>query len=379
MMWYNNKVLYKRKEGQMDLIIGDTRKLKMELLNFYKNQYKENPLARNTMSGLLKDILFGNSIMSKSIEIIPLLVVENNKIYLTCLLAHAKRMPDTLQISFFESCEYTKEGFDLIYKKALEVAKDYKATKISGSLNIHVNYGLGFLADSYNELQSFGMAYNKDHVHKYFKDCGFKEKELVTFKKSTLHMESPVSSFIKKRLAKNYRVRELDLKNLKEEAKIYNDINNDAFKDHLFYYKRDPDEDVELFKNFKPLLKAENLLFVEKAGKAIGFMLWYPDFNELIGPGESLGLKTFIRYKILNQKIEKFKIVEIGMIKEEQGLGGVLALFDYCYEKTKNKFNRFESSWVLWDNTKSRGFGDKWADGISRTYKAYILELNNEY
>ena len=168
------------------------------------------------------------------------------------------------------------------------------------------------------------------------------------------------------------------MKNLKAEADLYNDLNNDAFSDHVFYYKRDPDEDLELFKNFKPLLKSENLLFVEKKGKAVGFMLWYPDFNEIINPGESVGLKTFIRYKLLNKKIGMFKVVEMGIIKEEQGFGGVLALFDYCHEKTKTRFKSFESSWVLSDNIKSRSFGDKWSDGISKTYKAYIKELKDE-
>lgn len=84
----------------MDLIVANTRKLKMELLRFYKSQYTKNPLARDGMSGLLKDILFERSIMSKSIDIIPLLAIENGKIYCTCVLAHAKRMQETLQISF---------------------------------------------------------------------------------------------------------------------------------------------------------------------------------------------------------------------------------------------------------------------------------------
>lgn len=363
----------------MDLIVANTRKLKMELLRFYKSQYTKNPLARDGMSGLLKDILFERSIMSKSIDIIPLLAIENGKIYCTCVLAHAKRMQETLQISFFESSEYNKDAFSIIYSRALEMAKKYNAKVISGSLNIHVNYGLGFLADSYNQMQSFGMPYNKEFIHRYFKDYGFSEIDLVTFKKNTVDMESPVSPFIRNRLVKNYKVRELDIKNLKAEAKLYNDINNDAFSHHLFYYKRNPDEDLELFKNFRPLLKAENLLFVEKDGKAVGFMLWYPDFNEIIKPGESVGLKTFIRYKLLNKKIEKFKIVEMGVLKEEQGLGGVLALFDYCYEKTKQRFKSFESSWVLSDNIKSRAFGDKWSDGVSKTYTAYIKEIKDEY
>ncbi|MDY0235581.1 MAG: hypothetical protein RBR71_06105 [Gudongella sp.] len=363
----------------MDLVIANTRKLKMEFLRFYKSQYIDNPLARDGMSGLLKNILFEKSVMSKSIDIIPLLAVEDRKIYCVCVLAHAKRMPDIIQISFFESSEYNKEAFSLLYKQALEMAKEYHATKISASLNIHVNYGLGFLADKYEEMQSFGMPYNKEFVHKYFEDYDFDEIDLVTFKKNTEDMDSPISPFIKKRLAKTYTVRELDIKNLKAESMLYSELNNNAFSDHVFYYKRDPDEDLELFKNFKPLLKPENLLFVEKEGKAVGFMLWYPDFNELTKPGETVGFKTFIRYKLLNRKIDKFKIVEIGVIKAEQGLGGILALFDYCYGKTNNKFKSFESSWILDNNIKSRGFGDKWSDGIAKTYKAYIKDIKDEY
>lgn len=378
-MWYNITINnIKKRECLMEIIIANTRKLKTDLLRFYKSQYTSNFLVRDGMSGILKEILFEKSIMSKSIDIIPLLAVEDGKIYCTCVLAHAKRMPEILQISFFESSEYNKEGFSLIYKRGLEMAKKYNATKISASLNIHVNYGLGFLADSYNEVQSFGMPYNREFIHRYFKDYNFDEVDLVTFKKNTENMEPPVSSFIKKRLAKNYKVRELDMKNLRDEVKLYNYINNDAFAHHIFYYKRNPDEDLELFKNFKPLLKAENLLFVEKRGKAVGFMLWYPDFNEIIKPGESVGLKTFIRYKLLNKKIDKFKIVEMGVLKEEQGLGGALALFDYCYEKTKHRFKNFESSWVLSDNIKSRSFGDKWSDGIAKTYTAYIKEIKDE-
>lgn len=58
---------------------------------------------------------------------------------------------------------------------------------------------------------------------------------------------------------------------MEEEAKVYTRINNDAFRDHLFYYERVEEEDLELFKDFKLLLK-ENLLFVEKDGVEVGFM-----------------------------------------------------------------------------------------------------------
>lgn len=47
-------------------------------------------------------------------------------------------------------------------------------------------------------------------------------------------------------------------------------------------------------------------------------MLWYPDFHQLMSSKETVGLKTVINNKLFNHKIDKFKIVEMGIIEEEQ-------------------------------------------------------------
>jgi len=116
-------------------------------------------------------------------------------------------------------------------------------------------------------------------------------------------------------------------------------------------------------------------LFVEKNEEPIGFMLWYPDYNELMKSGESIGISTFIKNKLFSKKITTFKIVEIGVIKREQNKGAILALFEYCFQCIKGRFRNFESSWILKENEKSKTFGIKWSDGESKKYKAYIKEL----
>lgn len=82
------------------------------------------------------------------------MIKKDGIVIMSCVLANASRMDDYLQISFFESKEYNKEAFDLTYNKAAKMSKLWSANKISASLNIHVNYGLGFLADSYDKNQS---------------------------------------------------------------------------------------------------------------------------------------------------------------------------------------------------------------------------------
>ena len=132
---------------------------------------------------------------------------------------------------------------------------------------------------------------------------------------------------------------------------------------------------MELFKDLKFLLKEENLLFVERDGVAVGFMLWYPDFYEIMKPGTSVGLTSVIKNKLFSKRIKTFKIVEIGIIPSERDKGAILSLFEKCFQITKGRFENFESSWVLEDNNKSKAFGIKWADAESKRYKAYIKEV----
>jgi hypothetical protein len=267
------------------------------------------------------------------------------------------------------------QAFNLILDRAKDMAKKKKASKITGSLNIHVNYGLGFLASAFDKRQSFGASYNPEFYNDYFEKNGFETIHMVSYKKDMVSSPPLISNDVRKKLKDIYTVREVSFKNFKKEIEVYTRINNRAFKDHLFYYTRKTEEDYELFKGLKYLMREENLIFVEKHGLAVGFILWYPDFNEIIEKNETVGIKTVLKNKLLHHKIKTFKIVEMGVIPEERNKGAILALFDYCYKCTKGRYDTMESSWILSDNLKSKSFGIKWADEESKHYKAYVKEI----
>lgn len=357
----------------MELITVGKDKRKV-FLEFYKKQYLNNDLKRDTLSGMLKSLLYGRSELCSSIDIEPVMVVDNNEIIMISVLAHAQRMPEYLQICFFESEKYNMDAFKLILDRAKDMAKEKKADRLTGSLNIHVNYGLGFLASDYDKKQSFGSAHNPEFYNDYFEKSGFETIHMVSYKKDMVNSPDLINNDIRERLNKVYSVRKVDFNNYKSEIEIYTEINNNAFSNHLFYYPRKTEEDYELFKDLKYLMKEENLLFVEKAGVPVGFMLWYPDFNELIKKNETVGIKTVLKNKLFSHRIKTFKIVEMGVIPEEKNRGAILALFDYCFKCTKGKYDTMESSWILKDNFKSKSFGMKWADKESKHYKAYVKE-----
>lgn len=327
------------------------------------------------MSIVLKGILNGKSEICKSIEIQPLMITKDRRIIMICILAFSHRMSDFIQISFFEAIENDDNAFNLILNEAKEMGRRNGATKISGSLNIHVNYGLGFLASNYDSWQSFGSAHNPEFYNNLFIDNGFKTTEMVSLYRDIRNLPQIFTDRLVKILENRYNIRPIDFNKLEKEAEIYTKINNEAFKDHLFYYEREKLEDLELFKEFKYFLKPENLLFVERDSEPVGFILWYPDFHKIMSTKESIGVWTVIKNKFLNKNIRNFKIVEIGVIPSEQNKGAILALFNYLYKCTKDKYDSFESGWILKDNDKSLNLSLKLTDGISKTYKAYIKEI----
>lgn len=358
----------------MDLVkINDLNK--KQFIKFYEDRYLNNSIKRNSMSSMLKGLINGKSIMCKSVDLEPLMVEDNGKIIMISILAYAYRMPDFLQIGFFEAIEDNPSAFKLILDRAKLLAKEKGATKISGSLNIHVNYGLGFMSSDYDSWQGFGTPHNPPFYNSLFENEDFTSLDMVSFKKDMTQMEPLFPEKLRDKLKNRYNVREVNFSNLVREAKIYTEINNEAFLNHPFYYTREAEEDLELFKEFKYLLRPENLLFVERDGIPVGFMLWYPDFHNLMSPRETIGLFTVIKSKLFPHKMNSFKIVEIGVIPSEQNRGAIMALFDYCYNTAKGKYDSFESGWVLENNRKSFALGEKWADGIHKKYKAFVKEV----
>lgn len=349
----------------------------LDYYKFYKSVYKNRPRKKDDMASMVLSILKNKSTLNKRIKMKPLLVYSEGIPIMGTILAQVDEMESYIQMSFFEAVSADEAAFSLLLEETKVTGLLWGAESIAGSLNIHVNYGLGFLSSHYDQDASFGMNYNPDYYNTLFLKTAFKSIDLVTYKQSMKDFELPVSEGLLKRINSKYTVRTMDYKAFKRDIQIYTDLNNDAFQQHLFYFKRKFEEDYELFKPFKLLLKEENLLIVEKDNSPVGFMLWYPDYNELIPPGKTLSIKTVIDHKLLHKKISTFKLVEMGVIESEQKSGAILALFDALHQRTKDTYDFCESSWILKDNKDSSNFGIKWSEGEYKTYAAYTRSIHD--
>lgn len=346
-----------------------------EYIQFCKSIYQQNIYYRDSMSRVLKSILRGKAQICKSSRIFPIMVLDEGRIAAVCTFAIVDRMKDTLQLTYFEALPRQEKAVKEMLAYGRTLARQHGIETILIGLNFHVNYGLGLLADHYEHVQGFGTAYNPPYYIDYFQRFGGEEFNLVNYLTQMEGFDFRVDHRFISRITEKYQVRKASFRHIEREAGIYTDLNNRAFREHAFYYERRAEEDLELFREFRLLLKEENLLFLEHSGKPVGFMLWYPDYHELMGPGEALGIKTLIKNKLFSHKIKKFKIVELGVLPEYQKNGGVYALFHKCRELVGNRYDYCESGWILEHNLASRGLGFRWADKEYKHFKVFRIPV----
>lgn len=361
----------------MELVIlksGETE----AYIAFIKELNRIDPLRRDIMSPTLKTILKGRAALSKTAFLEPVLVSDNGQTVAACVFAQVDRMPEVLQLACFEALEGQEEAVSLLVARGRTLARERGAEKLLIGLNFHVNYGLGILADHFDEVPTFGSAYHPAYIKDYFESLATETVSMLTYEADLDAFEVPVSERLQRRISRDYRVEPADFRDLERTARIYTEINNAAFGKHRFYYKRRIDEDLELFREFKAFLKPENLLFLYFGEEPVGFMLWYPDFNQLMRPGETIGLKTWLRWKLWPGRIDTMKIVELGVIPEHQSRGGVVRLFEACREMVRGRYKRCEAGWILSENAASRGFGERWADREGHHYKVFLIEVDGE-
>lgn len=342
---------------------------------FIRQIYQSNPYFRDTMFSVIQGIMTGRAAICRSSQIRPIQVIDDNRPVAQAILTSVNRLPDTVQITFFDAMENCGEAVDLIIQSAQEMAHDVHADKIIVGLNFHVNYGLGILTDHFDTVQGFGLGYNPPWYPDYFRDRFHQQYHLSSYLTDIHNFDYGVDTRVKERLIHRFTVRRANFQRFDDEIRIYTHLNNKAFSNHRFYYTRNIEEDLELFHSLKILLREENLLIVEDGGIPIGFMLWYPDFNELIPAHGAIGLSTVIRNRLCPRSIKKMKIVELGILPEYKNTGAVMALFHHLQIIASGRFSECETGWILEENLASRGLAKRWSDQEYRHFSVYEMAL----
>ena len=311
--------------------------------------YRDNSFYRSTENDIQRLLLEGPSTYHSHASVDAFVIREGENQLGRFALIHDKKLPDYVQVSFFEALPQLDGISAMITELAREKYPD--CNKMIVGLNGHLNYGAGILLNAFDEAPVFGLPYNPDYYQEYFRDCT--RRTMVSYRFPT----EPFFEYHRKMGedpdVKDISVRTVNLKRLREETEIYTRLNNECFAEHPFWADRDATEDFELFHPFRFLIKEENLLFAERNGDPIGFFLWYPDFNELVKGNRSLGLLHVLRYRFYNP-ISSFRFTEIAVLPGYMNSHAVQAmiLFAVPYIR-KQGFINGEGGFIFEENRKS--------------------------
>ena len=317
--------------------------------DFGKEVYNDNPYYRGTEGSIEKLLLTGPTVFHKHSKVMFYVVEDGNDLIARFAFIHDEKLPDYLQVSFFEALPGLNGIWNLIKGEAQIHFEN--VPKVVAGLNGHLNYGAGFLINHFDEDPIFGLPYSQNYYPEYFKSLH--KKVMVTFR-------FPMIEYLKwfnrnniKCLIRGVKTRNMNKKNLKKEIEIYTSLNNQCFLQHPYWANRSIDEDLELFYPFRHLLKNENLVFAEHNGEPIGFFLWYPDFNQLVKGIRDLNVIDVIKYKA-GAKINAFRFAEIGILPKYRRTSVNIAMLQHAVESIeKSKIDFCECGFIFEENIES--------------------------
>ena len=361
----------------MNFIECTSKSDQRKVLNFIKAHYKDDPNYIDYSTPILKEIFEGKSSFSKNIWFQTHLIEENGRfVGVVTYLIH-QNYSDVLQIAFFEYDNNPAIAAQIIETaKTLCIAKGIR--QIIAGMNGHVNYGLG-LSLGQTHRPTFGAMYTKTYYSDHLKALGLEETRLVSFEYPWEDRTFPLNDKWRTRFHQRYHFRAMTKKTFETDLMHYTDLNNRCFGAHKFYFPRTFEEDRNLFKDLKFFLEKGSLIFAEREGVPIGFLLWYPDWGELMARGETLSPMTYLKKIFYRHNVKTFKIVEWAVLPEFRQLGIPVGLLAECFKTVKDKpYTHCKTSWILEENMDSSGFGFKWANPYE-SHGVYTLNLNRGF
>ncbi len=342
-----------------------------------KEIYGSDPLYRDTTTTLLDMVMRSSGQTVRHARQIPVTVHDGRTPLCSAVLILADKCPDMLQVGFFEAVPDRTDAVSAFMDLVRDTALEWGAANAVLTMNGHVNNGLGLLASACDHVPSFGSPYNPLYYIDYLSPYASSHTDMISYRYDLSVANLSRARRAIDRIAKRFSVRHGNFRDLRKEIAIYTELNNKCFEDHPLYFERLPEEDYELFKSFGPFLKEENFLVLEHDDKPIGFLLWYPDFCELLKTGQALGLTAALKYRLPGNRSSCFKIAELGVLPEYHDSGAVIALIDKCIGTgLEQGYSYCDSGWIFDSNVRSKGIAGRWARESTSLYKVFTMDLS---
>lgn len=329
---------------------------------------------------------WGHHPFFENAEIITLLAQRDGRTVgrLAVLINHVHNRKYNEQrgfFGFFECIDDTE-----VAKRLFEAGQDWLhkrgMTAVRGPVNPSLNYTCGLLIDGFDSPPCFLMTYNRPYYAALLEACGFvKAQDMYAYEMDLKMVQVMVDRYKPAVLSVLDRpdlvIRRVDSSKLRQEIETYLDIYNRSLDGTWGFTPLQPSEARHIASELRHLIVPQFTAFAEIGGKPIGVVFALLDYNQILrkcnGRLFPFGL---IRLMTGQRKINTVRAMAMTMVPGYQDAGLSVVLFDNLMEQaTKWGIQRWELSWVLESNSRSRGSLERAGMKIIKTYRIYDKAL----
>jgi hypothetical protein len=271
--------------------------------------------------------------------------------------------PKTAFFGFFE-CIDDVEVAKALFAKAEEWARSKGRVRIRGPFTLDSKGEIGVLIEGFDKPNMIGTTYNRPFMAPLIEKAGYaKVKDLFGW---WYDANTPVDELTKKVAQKtrelpNVKIRLMDIKEIRREAKIIQDVYNEAWKSN-WNFTPFTDMELEVIANeYKMFIDTELAYVAEVDGQVAAMLFAIPDVNELIRDFKGELMKNPVNlvkllWRLKFNRPKNARLIMLGVKDQYRASRKYGALAAVLYEEISKRgsaagYGAGELSWTLEDNT----------------------------
>jgi len=319
-------------------------------------------------------------------EIVTLLAERKGRVVgrLAVLINHVHNRKYNEQRGFFGFFECVDEA--AVAGGLFEAGQDWLRkrgmTAVRGPVNPSLNYTCGLLIDGFDCPPCFLMTYNRPYYAALLEACGFaKAQDLYAYEMDMNLLQVLVDRYKPAVIAALNRpdlvIRSIDVTRFQQEIETYLDIYNRSLDGTWGFTPLQPREARHIACELRHLIVPRLAAFAEIYGRPIGAVFTLLDYNQILGKlNGRLFPFGFVRLMTGRRKITTVRAMAMTMVPGYQDAGLSVVLIDnLTAAAAKWGIQRWELSWVLESNNRSRGTLEHAGMKRTKTYRIYDKAL----
>lgn len=260
-------------------------------------------------------------------------------------------------------------------------------TRVLGPISLSIWEEPGLLVEGQDHAPMLMMGHHPAHYAGWIEAAGFtRAKTLYTY---DLDISKPFGPLLQRIIQSGHKNARINIRRVRKadwdaEVATILAILNDAWSDNWGFVPFTPAEVAYAGKKLRPIIKEELNMIAEVDGRAVAFMLTWPDVNDALakikGKLYPFGWITMLRW-LRHPKGAGMRVPLMGVLKElhNSRMASQLAfmMIEEIRKHASGKFGstRGELGWVLEDNQGMNAIADAIQSKVNREYVIYERDL----